>query len=309
MRLTPLPISARTCSQHAGFSVATLTVFCSAGSVAAAQAHVHCDPAPPPSAQPCVDPREGRRLPPDVPHVRCKRAVACAVGETLAVADVMAADVTVIDSMHDIYALFAALMRIEHPRTLRAARHLTPHGAWAECAFLADWSTFAHETKLKMLADKPCYELFLFVKFCDEAFFLAHVVPLLAMRAPSEHDTMSLILTADTDALAPRMRDMHAVSRMTPLEVLLAGAVLRDAAVLRSAVMRWRLPRANRVLRQWCVADSDPTVQYVRKLTACGSHTTLPPRHDCHILHTLCSVHAHNLAIAIHILSCLARQA
>lgn len=250
----------------ADFSVAGLVIFCADGSSAAAQTHVCCEPPLPPSKRPRTDPRAGRRLPPDAPHVRRKRAVACSAGDTLTVDNARTADITIIDCMHDVHALFAALIQaplVRHDAlgAVGAVHARVPswsvgHQAWQEFSFLGGWDTLALTAKLELLEKKACYELFLFLRYADEPFFLEHVKPLLAMRTPSERDAMTLILVSDTDALAARMRDMHAVSRMTALEVLLAAAELRDAAVLRAAALRWRTPPADRELQQWYAMNS-----------------------------------------------------
>eukprot|EP00892_Ulva_mutabilis_P008268 jgi/Ulvmu1/5813/UM025_0070.1 len=247
------------------FSVARLVVFATDGSFAAAQAAVHRSSGPPASPRPRLDPRVGRRLPPDAPHIRQKSAVVCAATETLTIDNAHAADVTIIDSMHDVHALFSALMRVrrgtESLRGVHAAQR-SADSAWQEFAFLGTWGTLSLPDKLKKLDEKACYELFLFLKFADEGFFAEHVRPLLAMRAPSERDTMTLILTHDTDALAACMRDMHAVSRMTALEVLLAAAELGDPAMLRAAALRWRTPPALRELQQWEERRFDVALQH-----------------------------------------------
>lgn len=236
----------------AGFSVARLEVFCADGSCAAAQTQVACDPPPAASARPCVDPRAGRRLPPGAPHTRRKQAHACAVGETLTVGNVHVAKVTIVDNMHDVHAMFTALLGLERPAFAGRSPGCGPQDVWKKFALVGSWGGLSEEEKLKAVEDKACYELFLFLRFGDEPFFNARVQPLLAQRAPSERDVMTLILTGDTADLRVRMGDMRAVSRMTALEVVLAAAVLRDAAMLRAAASRWRSTEADRRLRQWC---------------------------------------------------------
>lgn len=240
-----------------GFSTARLEVFCEDGSSAAANTHVSGYPPPDASARPCLDPRIARRLPAGAPHVRRKASHACAAGDVLTVDNVHIAKVTVIDNMHDVHALFTALLGVRHPAP-GAAEHSRAVRSWEQFSLLGGWATLPLADKLKALEGKACYELFVFLRFADQAFFEEHVRPLLAQRVASERDAMTLILTGDKAALRARMRDMGAVSRMTAFEVLLTAAELGDAAMLRSVVRRWKPEESLSDLRKWCALATNP---------------------------------------------------
>lgn len=118
------------------------------------------------------------------------------------------------------------------------------------------WGQISGEQKRAILDDKASYELFLFLKFADRAFFDTTVAPMLRMRAPCEVDVMTMILLEDAVGLARAFADMHVVSRATTVEGILAAAVMQRKDMLRRIALECSGSLSDRKLEQWCVPCS-----------------------------------------------------
>lgn len=107
--------------------------------------------------------------------------------------------------------------------------------------------------KHRILDDKACYELFLFLKFADRALFDAAVAPMLRMRAGNEVDIMTMILLEDSEGLERAFADMHVVSRASAVEGILAAAVMKRKEMLMRIAMECSGRISDRKLEKWYV--------------------------------------------------------
>lgn len=180
---------------------------------------------------------------------RSRRTLAQQAGGVVSVEDVPNADLSLIDTLPKLHALFSELLPLARSAPRAAVSE------WNEWVFLIEWHTLDSAKKCSKLAEHFSYELFFFVKQTDTPFFDTHIRPYLSMRLPSERDTMALVLLDDTDGLHKLVSNMQHSTRLTNLERLLVAHALGWSNCLSSmaAAATTAAECHDGAQSEWCV--------------------------------------------------------
>jgi hypothetical protein len=179
---------------------------------------------------------------------RCRRAFAQQAGSVVSIEDTPNADLSLIDTLPKLHALFSELLPLACcvPRAALSE--------WNEWLFLTEWDNLDPAKKSSKLAEHFSYELFFFVKQTDAPFFDTHIRPYLSMRLQSERDAMTLVLLDDTDGLRKLVSNMQHSTHLTNLERLFVAHALGWSHCLSSmAAAATTAAECDDAQVEWCV--------------------------------------------------------